>query len=164
MSIENTLPNILNNSCFTILNKKFYYFMRFKLYKPNRFQCVFNQNWFNKLYSFFFVKLHKYYMFDDYFQKNIVSCGHSLILMYYTLIWFNCKKNLKFRNGSKKWPNFGIKESKYDIAYRNLFNVKAHLNHQFDLKYERSCLNHYGSSPHMLRVSKECTSNMREIY
>ena len=112
----------------------------------------------------FFVKLHKYYMFDDYFQKYIVSCGHSLILMYYTLIWFNCKKNLKFRNGSKKWPNFGIKESKYDIAYRNFFNVKTHLNHQFDLKYERSCLNHYGSSPHMLCVSKECASNMREIY
>ena len=53
MSIENTFPNTLNNSCFTILNKKFYYFMRFKLYKPNRFLCVFNQNWFNKLYCLF---------------------------------------------------------------------------------------------------------------
>ena len=101
MSIENTLPNTLNNSCFTILNKKFYYFMRFKLYKPNRFQCVFNQNWFNKLYSFFLSNCINITCLMIIFKKNIVSCGHSLILMYYTLIWFNCKKNLKFRNGSK---------------------------------------------------------------
>ena len=32
------------------------------------------------------------------------------------------------------------------------FNVKTHLNHQFDLKYERSGLNHYGSSLDMLRL------------
>ena len=43
MSIENTFPKTLNNSWFTILIKKFYYFMRFKLYKTNRFHCVFNQ-------------------------------------------------------------------------------------------------------------------------
>ena len=44
-------------------------------------------------FSVFFAKLHKYYMFDDYFQKNIISCGYSLILMYITMIWFNCQKN-----------------------------------------------------------------------
>ena len=39
-----------------------------------------------------------------------------------------------------------------EIAYRNFFNMKTHLDHHFDLKYERSRLNHYGSSPHMLRL------------
>ena len=44
-------------------------------------------------FSVFFAKLHKYYMFDDYLKKNIISCGHNLILMYIMLIWFNYKKN-----------------------------------------------------------------------
>ena len=66
--------------------------MRFKLYKPNRFQCVCLTKTDLTNFSVFFVKLHKYYMFDDYFQKNIVSCGHSLILMYYTLICLTAKR------------------------------------------------------------------------
>ena len=68
------------------------------------------------------------------------------------MIWFNCQKKLKFINGSEKRPNFCIKESKYDIAYRNFLNVKTHFDHHFDLKYERSRLNHYGSSLDMLRL------------
>ena len=103
-------------------------------------------------FSVFFAKLHKYYMFDDYFQKKNISCGYSLILMYITMIWFNCQKKLKFINGSEKWPNFCIKESKYDIAYGNFLNVKTHFDHHFDLKYERSRLNYYGSSLDMLRL------------
>ena len=74
MSIENTFPKTLNNSWFTILIKKFYYFMHFKLYKPNRFQCVCLTKTDLTNFSVFFFKLHKYYMFDDYFQKNIISC------------------------------------------------------------------------------------------
>ena len=70
MSIENAFPKTLNNSWFTILIKKFYY------------SCI--SNCINQIvstvcltkfdltnFSVFFSKLHKYYMFDDYFQKTL---------------------------------------------------------------------------------------------
>ena len=48
-------------------------------------------------------------MFDDYFQKNIISCGYSLILMYITMIWFNCQKKLKFIMDPKNDQIFALR-------------------------------------------------------
>ena len=111
----------------------------------------------------FFAKLHKYYMFDDYFQKNIISCGYSLILMYITMIWFNCQKKFKFIMDPKNDQIFALRNLS-TILHIEIFWMWKPIStitltwNMNDPVLTTMVFSRYGS------VSKECMSNMREIY